>query len=60
MRKVGKFMTGMGTGLAVGVAASVGVKMMRKKKKGNGLVKTANKAVKSMGDILDNLQDMLP
>lgn len=49
----------MGTGAALGMAAVLGVRMMTKKKKKNSIVRTANKAVKSMGNIMDNIQDML-
>ncbi len=59
MGKAGKFMVGMGTGLAVGMAAVAGVKMMSKKKKGSKFVKTANKAVRAVGDIMDNIQDII-
>ena len=53
MDKKTRFMVGMGTGLAVGV------KLMTKKKKGNKVVRTANKAVKAVGDIMDNIQDII-
>lgn len=59
MDKKTRFMVGMGTGLAVGVAGAVGVKLMTKKKKGNKVVRTANKAVKAVGDIMDNIQDII-
>ena len=59
MSRASKFMAGMGAGLAVGMAAAAGVKMMSKKKKGNRIVKTTNKAVKAVGDIMDNIQDII-
>ena len=59
MTKKGKFMAGMGTGVAVGMAAALGAKMFMKKKKGNSFVKTTNKAVKAVGDIMDNIQEII-
>ena len=59
MSKTSRFMVGMGAGLAVGMAAAAGVKMMSKKKKGSRIVKTTNKAVKAVGDIMDNIQDIM-
>lgn len=59
MTKTTRFMFGMGTGLAVGIGAAVGIKAMGKKKKGGKLVQTANKAVHAVGDIMENIQDMI-
>ena len=59
MNKGKRFLAGMGTGAALGMAAVLGVRMMTKKKKKNSIVRTANKAVKSMRNIMDNIQDML-
>ncbi len=58
MTKGKRFLVGMGTGAVVGMATAIGVRMMTKKKK-NSLVKTANKAAKAVGNIMDNIQDML-
>ena len=59
MKKNAKIAAGIGVGMAMGMAAVAGAKMLKRKKKGNGIVKTANKAVKAVGDIMDNIQDII-
>ncbi len=52
-----KFVKGAGAGLAVGmVVGSVGSSIMRGNK---NIKKRANKAIKAVGDVIDNVQYMM-
>ncbi len=52
-----KFVKGIGTGLAVGmVVGTVGSKIMRGNK---NVKKRASKAMKAVGDVIDNVQYMM-
>ena len=59
MTKNQKFAAGMGTGAVLGMATVIGAGIMLKKKGGKKIVKTTNKAVKAMSDIMDNIQDII-
>lgn len=51
------FIKGIGTGLAVGaVVAAMGSSMMKNKK---SLKRNAGKAIRAVGDIMDNVQYMM-
>jgi len=52
------FMKGIGTGVAVGIVASVAGKMMYDNNK-KSIKKTAKKAVKAMGGMVDSVQNMM-
>jgi len=58
MKKGTGFLVGMGAGLTVGIGTAIGVKMLNNKKKGNTFVKTANKTVKAVGDIVDDIREI--
>ncbi len=59
MTKNQKFAAGMGTGAVLGMATVIGAGIMLRKKGGKKIVKTTNKAVKAMSDIMDNIQDII-
>ncbi len=52
------FMKGIGTGVAMGVVASVAGKMVYDSNK-KSIKKTAKKAVKAMGGMVDSVQNMM-
>lgn len=54
-----KFVAGMGTGAVMGMTAVIGLGIFLKKKGGKGMMKTAGKAVKAFGDIMDELQELI-
>lgn len=57
MQQKGKFIKGMGVGLAVGtVAAVAGKKAMENKK---SISKTTNKAVKAVSSFADGIQTLM-
>ena len=49
----------MGTGAVLGMATVIGAGIILRKKGGKKIVKTTNKAVKAMSDIMDNIQDII-
>ncbi len=59
MTKNQKFAAGMGTGAVLGMATVIGAGIILRKKGGKKIVKTTNKAVKAMSDIMDNIQDII-
>ena len=59
MTKNQKVAAGMGTGAVLGMATVIGAGIILRKKGGKKIVKTTNKAVKAMSDIMDNIQDII-
>lgn len=58
MKSSGKFAKGIGAGVMMGVAASIAGTIAYKNNK-KSFKKQAGKAVKAMGDLVDNVQGMI-